>query len=317
MTSLHRAILSSAAALVAAAVHAQAPVERHEPQTTIVVQSRLVPVAMNVVDSNGSPVGGLAEDQFEVLEDGKPQKISVFEKESSTPLSIVISLDASESVFSNEKLEHDAAKKFVKSLLRPQDEVDLMDFADNVREIVPFTSDLNRFNAGLSQLQHGQATALYDAIYLGADRLKDTSAADNRRRVLVIISDGGDTTHHGGYDSSLEQAQRAGAMLFPLIIVPIWADAGRNEGGEHALIQMSMDTGGKYYYVYDKKDLAPAFQHLSDDLRTQYTVGYYAPQTGGDKNGFRRITLRLKDPELRAKYSLRYRTGYYGERPSR
>ena len=315
--------LAVVCALVAAGVgNAQAPIERRTPSQqsapdTIVVRSRLVPLALNVVDEHGSPVGGLRQDQFEVSEDGKPQTIKVFDRESSTPLSIVISLDASESVFNDEKLEHDAAKKFVKSLLRPQDEVDLMDFADNVREVVPFTGDVNAFNAGLGRLQHGAATALYDAIYLGADVLKSTEAANGRRRVLVIISDGDDTTHHGGYDTSLEQAQRANAMVFPLILVPILADAGRNEGGEHALIQMANDTGGKFYYVYDKKDLVPAFTHLSDDLRTQYTLAYYAPEKGGDKDGFRRITLRLKDPALAAKYTLRYRTGYYGERPGR
>ena len=91
---------------------------------------------------------------------------------------------------------------------------------------------------------------------------------------------------------------------------PVWCR-------EHALIQMANDTGGKFYYVYDKKDLVPAFTHLSDDLRTQYTLGYYAPEKGGDKNGFRRITLRLKDPALAAKYTLRYRTGYYAERDRR
>jgi Ca-activated chloride channel family protein len=103
-------------------------------------------------------------------------------------------------------------------------------------------------------------------------------------------------------------------MIYALIIVPIEADAGRNTGGEHALIQMASDTGGKFYYVADKHDLAPAFQHVSDDLRTQYTVGYYAPQRGGDFSGLRHIRIQLKDPALRAKYGLRYRTAYYGNR---
>jgi Ca-activated chloride channel family protein len=96
--------------------------------------------------------------------------------------------------------------------------------------------------------------------------------------------------------------------------VPIEADAGRNTGGEHALIQMARDTGGKYYYVEDKHDLAPAFAHVSDDLRTQYTLGYYAPQKGGDFSGLRHISIQMKDPALRAKYKLRYRTAYYGNR---
>ena len=101
-------------------------------------------------------------------------------------------------------------------------------------------------------------------------------------------------------------------MIYSIIIVPVWADAGRSVGGEHALIQMSNDTGGKYYYVVDKTDLEPAFAHVSDDLRTQYVIGYYAPQRGADSS-FRRIKVRMKDEALRGKYELRYRSGYYAD----
>ena len=101
-------------------------------------------------------------------------------------------------------------------------------------------------------------------------------------------------------------------MVFSIIIVPIFADAGRNTGGEHALIQMSEDTGGKYYYVEDPKDLEPAFRHVSDDLRTQYLLGYYAPQKSGDSS-FRRIKVTLADAGLGDKYSLRYRSGYFAD----
>jgi Ca-activated chloride channel family protein len=95
-------------------------------------------------------------------------------------------------------------------------------------------------------------------------------------------------------------------------VVPIAADAGRNTGGEHTLIQMSEDTGGKYYYVTDPKDLEPAFQHISDDLRTQYLLGYYAPLQGGE-SAFRRIKVTMTDAAADAKYNLRYRTGYYAD----
>jgi Ca-activated chloride channel family protein len=128
----------------------------------------------------------------------------------------------------------------------------------------------------------------------------------------VLITDGGDTAKRSLYTQALEQAQRAGAMIYSIIIVPIAADAGRNTGGEHALIQMSDDTGGKYYYVEDPKDLEPAFKHVSDDLRTQYLLGYYAPQTGGDSS-FRRIKIKMADPSLNEKFSLRYRSGYFAD----
>ena len=128
----------------------------------------------------------------------------------------------------------------------------------------------------------------------------------------MLITDGGDTVKGSQYTQALEQAQRAGAMVYSLIIVPIYADAGRNIAGEHALIQMAEDTGGKYYYVVDPKDLEPAFKHVSDDLRTQYLLGYYAPKRGTD-DSYRKIKVRMEDTALREKYGLRYRTGYYAD----
>lgn len=289
---------------------AQAPVAK-EP--TIRVQARLVNVAVNVVDATGAPVGGFGRDDFEVFEDSKPQKIAVFEKDSSTPLEIVLAVDASMSVFGDERLEHEAAKHFVNALLRSQDQLDLMEFADQVREIVSFTNDKKRIERGLGEIGHGDETALYDAIYLGSQRLAETRQDSGQRRVMVLITDGVDTAHSTDYRRAVEQAQRAGTMVYSIIVVPVEADAGRNTGGEHALIQMARDTGGKYYYVVDPKDLEPAFRHVSDDLRTQYLLGYYAPQQTSKDAPFRRITVRLKDPALRGKYTLRYRSGYYGD----
>jgi len=187
-----------------------------------------------------------------------------------------------------------------------------MDFADTVREIVPFTNQAKRIEQGLGEIQHGDATALYDAIYLASQQLAHTKADAGRRRVIVLITDGGDTAKRSRYTEALEQAERANAMIYSIIIVPIAADAGRNTGGEHALIQMSEDTGGKYYYVEDPADLEPAFRHVSDDLRTQYLLGYYAPQRGADTS-FRRITVKLSDDSLADKFSLRYRSGYFAD----
>jgi len=279
---------------------------------TLRVETRLVNVALNVVDAHGAPVGGFERQDFQILEDGKPQTIAVFDREATSPLSIVLAIDASETVVTSERLEREAAKHFVSAILRTQDEICLMDFADTVREVVPFTNQAKRIEEGLGNLQHGDETALYNAVYLASQRLAATSEAAGRRRVLVLISDGGDSVGGKRYEEAVEEAQRAGAIVYSIIIVPIAADAGRNTGGEHTLIQMSEDTGGKYYYVTEPKELEPAFQHISDDLRTQYLLGYYAPLTGGD-NSFRRIKVKMTDAALDAKFNLRYRTGYFAD----
>lgn len=279
---------------------------------TIRVQSRLVNIAVSVMDKNGAPIGGLGKDDFEISEDGKPQKIAYFEKESSTPLSIVLAIDASKSVLRDERLEKSAAKHFVNALLRDQDELDLMDFSDSVREIVPFTNQKKRIESGLNELQLGDETALYDAIFLASERLSQTKNDAGRRRIVVVITDGEDTAKRSRYSQALEEAQRAGAMMYAIIIVPVWEDAGRNTGGEHALIQMANDTGGKYFYVEDKKDLEPAFARVSEDLRTQYVLGYYAPQHRGD-DAFRSVRVEMKDPASQGQYKLRHRSGYYSD----
>lgn len=295
-----------------------APVERRppsaQPTQTIQVESRLVNVALNAVDEHGAPVSGLTRDDFQITEDGKPQRLAIFEKASSTPLSIVLAIDASESVLSDRSLERDAAKKFLRGLVRPQDRVDLMAFSDSVDEVVSFTNDVGAVEGGIGRIQRGSSTALYDAVYLASQRLSQATPIPGERRVVVLITDGENTSSHGTYAGALEQAQRAGTMIYSLIIVPVAADAGRNEGGEHALIQMAHDTGGRFYYVEDKQDLRPAFAHVSEDLRTQYTLGYYAPQKGGDASGLRQIGVELKDPALRQRYTLRFRTSYYARR---
>lgn len=329
----HCAACAFALVAASATLCAQAPVERRppgKPLTTLTLNARLVTVAVNAVDADGAPVGDLVKNDFRVLDDGKPQRVAYFDRQSTTPLSIVMAIDASDSALRFEHLEKQAAKRFVRAVLRdgskgqdqknldPQvsatpDQLDVMEFADHVRELVSFTSDKNAIDAALGQLGRGEATAMYDAIYLASQRLGETSAAGGRRRVLVLISDGDDTVNDMNYDQALEQAQRAGVVIYPLIIVPIDADAGRDTGGEHALIELARDTGGKYFYVESAKDLGPAFQKVTDDLRTQYVLGYYAPEATAKsrRDGLRTLSISLTDAAAADRVKLRYRGSYY------
>jgi Ca-activated chloride channel family protein len=272
------------------------------------VDVRLVNVFANVTDANGAIIGNLSKDDFSLFEDGHPQKIAVFEKESAMPLSIVLAIDASGTVRKDLPLEQKAAHRFVHSLLRPVDQLDLIEFSDDVREVVAFTNRLNRIDSGIDNLRTGAATALYDAVYLSSQNLTRRQG----RKVLVLISDGGNTVKGIDYVRALEQAVRSEVMVYSIIDVPIAASAGRDTGGEHALITLAEETGGRYYYA-EGTDLDKTFAQVSDDLRTQYLLGYY-PAHRAAPSDFRRIEVNLVRPGTHG-YEVHHRTGYYASQP--
>jgi Ca-activated chloride channel family protein len=274
-------------------------------ETTLRVDVKLVNVFVTVTDQKGAPVGGLTKDNFKLTEDGVPQNISVFNRESELPLSIVLAIDASLSTKKDLKLELQSARKFSHEILRPQDGLSLYQFSEIVEELVPFTSDLKRIDRGIESVHVRSATALYDALYLGSDALLKRQG----RKVIVVITDGGDTVSQVKYAEALRQTQIAEAIVYPIIVVPIEASAGRDTGGEHALIQIARDTGGKFYYASSLTQLDEAFRRISDELRTQYMLAYYPAKRLADSD-FRRLDIKIDAPnadELRA----RHRTGYY------
>ena len=117
------------------------------------------------------------------------------------------------------------------------------------------------------------------------------------------------------YKEALRAAQEAEAIIFSIIIVPIEADAGRDTGGEHALIQISSDTGGKYYYAKSAAQLDDAFRQISDELRTQYLLAYYPSQHYTDSE-FRQLKIDLANAPSGGPYQSHYRAGYYTRKGS-
>jgi Ca-activated chloride channel family protein len=300
-----RAVPRPPTASSARSVSSPAPVDDKIPSFKVDV--KLVNVFVTVLDRNGSPIGNLQKPDFQVLEDGYPQQIAVFDRESQLPLSIVVAVDTSLSTRKELKLELESARRFAHSILRPIDALALFQFSEVVREVVPFTADLKRIDRGLNDITVGSATALYDAVYLGSEALEERQG----RKVLVVITDGGDTFSKLSYQEALRAAQQAEAILYSIIIVPIPSSAGRDLGGEHALIQLSHDTGGKYYYADSLARLDAAFRHISDELRTQYLLAYYPSRRVADSD-FRHIEVRVR-PETQdgADFIARYRAGYY------
>jgi Ca-activated chloride channel family protein len=155
-------------------------------------------------------------------------------------------------------------------------------------------------------LRSGPATALYDAIFLGSQNL----APRHGRKVIILVTDGGDTANTVTYAEALEQALRGEVMVYSIIDVPIAASAGRDTGGEHALITLAEQTGGKYFYA-SQGGLTQAFAQVSDDLRTQYLIGYYPANQAPGLN-FHRIHVTVPRAAEEA-FQIRYRTGYYAD----
>ncbi len=281
-----------------------------QPGTTFKVNVKLVNVFTTVTDSGGAPVSALKEEDFQVFEDGKPQKIAVFHRESELPLSIVLAIDTSLSTRGDQKLELESARRFAHTILRPIDGISLFQFSEIVDQLTPFTADIRTIDHAINRVHSGAATALYDTLYLGSDALLDRRG----RKVMVVITDGGDTVSKTNYQEAVREAQQAEVILYSIIIVPIENSAGRDIGGEHALIQLSRDTGGKYFYASGLEQLDAAFRQISDELRTQYLIAYYPSQRVSDSD-YRHIEIKV-DPASKSfadpsELVVRHRTGYY------
>jgi len=275
---------------------------------TLHVDVKLVNVFVNVTDTNGAIVGGLTRGDFSVFEDNRPQDIAVFERESELPLNLTLAIDTSASTYKDHAIERDAAKRFVRALMRPQDQMSVLEFDTFVTELTPFTNRVAQVEHGIDRMRGSGGTALYDAIYLASQRL----GMKPGRKVLVLVSDGGDTVKSTTYSEALEQALRNEVMIYSIIDVPVEASAGRDIGGEHALITLSEQTGGKSFYV-DEGGLDNAFERVSEDLRTQYLLGYY-PRNQLPGVTFHRLRVTIPRAAADA-FNIRYRTGYYADTP--
>jgi Ca-activated chloride channel family protein len=281
-----------------------------EPTTTLRVDVNLVNVFVTVTDEHGAPIGGLTKENFILKEDDREQKIAVFDKESALPISIALAIDTSLSTRHDLPLELASAKRFAHAILRPIDAMSVYSFSEVVREATQgYTADLKRIDQGIDHVRLGASTAVYDAVYVASRALDQRKG----RKVLVLITDGEDVDSKVEYKEALRAAQEAEALIYSIIIVPIENSAGREIGGEHALIQLSDDTGGKYYYATSTAQLDEAFRKISDELRTQYLLAYY-PSQRTSFSEFRRIDVKVAGVPDAAAYRVRHRAGYYSVR---
>jgi Ca-activated chloride channel family protein len=276
-------------------------------QSTFTVHVKLVRLLVGVKNQAGDLIGTLGKEEFEVLDCGVKQDITLFEHQTTQPLSVSVLVDASGSTLKDIRFETASIGKFFKALIKEGnagDMASLYSFNYEVTQMHVFTRDLNRILLQLGKIKPTAGTSLYDAVHFASHDLQGREG----RHVMVIVSDGGDTTSHYKYHDALEAAQKADSVIYPIIVVPIANDAGRNIGGEHTLMQFASNTGGRVFYP-SVAELDKAFAEILLDLRTQYMLGYYPKDLPKDAPRFHPVAVRVKRPDLRVST----RSGYYGD----
>jgi Ca-activated chloride channel family protein len=281
-------------------------VAQEEP--TIHVNVQLVRILATVKDRAGALVGALGKDDFEVRDNGAPQQVAVFERQTDQPLSVGVLIDISGSTAKDLKYETDSVMRFVRALLREgnqADSVGLYSFNWQVVKQNGFTRNVTALERSLRQLRGEAGTSMYDAILLASRDIEDREG----RKILVVVTDGGDTTSKADFQRATEAAQLADAVIYPVLVVPITNDAGRNTGGENALTTMSQRTGGRVFQPALGAGMDKAFDDIIRDLRTQYSLAYYPKNVPLTRERFHSLELATHDPALR----VTARSGYYGE----
>ena len=279
-----------------------------QPPARISVDVNLVRAVATVKTRAGQIVGTLQKDDFEIFDNGVRQEIRVFEHQTEQKLSVALLVDISGSTAKDLKYETDSASRFLHALLRegnPEDKVALYTFNYEVTLEKNYSRDLRSIDAKLKLLKGEAGTALYDAVYLAGLSLEPREG----RKVMVIITDGGDTFSKRNLKSALEQAQLADAVIYPIVVVPITNEAGRNVGGEHALQFMAEGTGGRTFFPSVGAALDKTFDDIITELRTQYLLAFYPHDVPLTKERFHKLDVRVKRPDLQVSA----RNGYYGE----
>ncbi len=285
-----------------------APLSEDQPNVRFTTDVRLVRMLVTVKDLHGKLIADLKREDFRVFDNGAAQEVGVFDKQTEQPLSIAVLVDTSGSTAKDLKYEVESVKKFLHAVVgsgNPADTAALYSFNWRVSLETNYTRKMPRLESGLRQLKAEGGTSMYDAILLAAHDMDGRGG----RHVMVIVTDGGDTTSATNYHKALEAAHVADAVLYPILVMPITNDAGRNIGGENALQTLAISTGGRVFAPSVGATLDQAFSDILRDLRTQYLVGFYPRNVPLTKNRFHSLKVETARPDLRAQT----RSGYYGD----
>ena len=283
----------------------QPPERQKEPQTqkgTIKVNVNLVNVLVSVLDENKRPAPNLPQEAFQILEEGVSQKIDFFEPETKLPLDLALMIDASLSAHMDIQIERDAATRFIRQVLRPDDRMAVFSFDETVTQRTSFTERVQTLTDAVAKIPDGAGTSIYDALLLGSQALEKRGG--ERRRVIILVTDGGETTSHSDFEAARRAALRGEVLLYTILIRVMKSENGRNTAGEHALQTITETTGGAMFFPDSPQELPLIFDRIDAELRTQYRLAYY-PNPRGTANTYRKIEVKMLPG-----YTARHRTAY-------
>jgi VWFA-related protein len=255
----------------------------------------IVSLFTTVLDGDRRLVTTLTREDFEVLDNDKPQPIVLFENEV-RPVTIVVMLDTSASMTTNLELLRDAAEQFVIRLF-PGDKAKVGAFNDKIevsrRE---FIGDRDALVGDLKGLDYGNATRLWDAVAFSLDELKGIA----ERKVILVFTDGEDVGSRVGHGTVVTRARDEDVMVYAIGMESEYFDGQqrvrtRPDGG---LQRLAEETGGGYFLLRRTAELSATFTRVAQEIHNQYVLGYEAPALDGRVH---RVSIRLKQPGMTAR----------------
>jgi len=286
----------------------------------------LVDVLFTVLNRRNKLVPDLEQGDFKVFDEGKPQEIRYFSKQSDLPLRIGMLLDTSNSIRDRIKFEQDASVSFLFSVLRRnKDEAFVMTFDDEPQIIQAFTSDTGALRDQITGTRAGGGTAIYDAIYEACSKQLNHpprpagDQPDVVRRVMILISDGEDNLSLHTRSEAIELAQRTSVVIYTISTSTQWVSLSETNpektsdrkyhltDGDKILQDVAEETGGRAFFPYHVDDLDQSFQDIGDELRNQYSIAYQPVNYVLDG---RYHKIRVEVPDHKG-YQVRARRGYY------
>ncbi len=288
---------------------AQGTAADEEASTTFKVQVNEVNLIFAVTDKHGRFVTGLRQENFGLLDDGKPPIAVVgFRQQTNLPLRVGVMIDTSSSIRSRFQFEQDSAVEFFLQTMHRNDRafVEGFDIQTNVAQ--DFTNSVDSLNQGIRKLRPGGGTALYDALYKTCRdqmlTLRDDLAV---RKVLILLSDGDDNYSRAELPDAIKMCQRS-----ETIVETISTNLSpTKDKGDETLKVISDATGGQAFYPTKLEDVATGFRNIEQELRSQYSL-QYRPANLIDNGAFRTIYLQALDP----RYKVRASKGYFAPRPA-